>query len=109
MGVFSFAAAILAGAGIDALRAGEGSPTPWLAMAILCASIWLGLRTEAASAWTAVHFGASESLADEMTGSAAFAFFYSAGASLGGWMLVLGLRSGQLPEPGLFSAPLAIL
>jgi hypothetical protein len=71
MGVVSFAAAILAGAGIDALRAGKGSPTPWLAMAILCASIWLGLRTEAASAWTAVHFGASESLAGAMTGSAA--------------------------------------
>src|SRR5436309_3798652 len=60
MGVVSFAAAILAGAGIDALRAGKGSQTPWLAMAILCAGIWLGLRTEAASAWTAVHFGASE-------------------------------------------------
>src|SRR5207245_7819929 len=59
MGVFSFAAAILAGAGIEALRAGKGSPTPWLAMAILCASIWLGLRTEAASAWTAAQFGAS--------------------------------------------------
>src|SRR5438309_9317736 len=70
MGVVSFAAAILAGAGIDALRAGKGSPTPWLAMAILCAGIWLGLRTEAASAWTAIHFGASESLAGEMTGSA---------------------------------------
>ncbi len=109
MGVVSFAAAILAGAGIDALRSGEGSPTPWLAMAILCASIWLGLRTEAASAWTAVHFGASESLAGEMTGSAALAFLYSAGASLGVWMLVLGARNGQLHEAVLLSALVAIL
>jgi len=109
MGVFSFAAAILAGAGIEALRAGKGSPTPWLAMAILCASIWLGLRTEAASAWTAAQFGASESLAGEMTGSAALAFLYSAGASLGVWMLNLGARNGQLREVVLVSALVAIL
>ena len=109
MGVVSFAAAILAGAGIDALRAGKGSPTPWLAMAILCAGIWLGLRTEAASAWTAIHFGASESLAGEMTGSAALAFLYSAGASLGVWMVILGARNGRLREAVLFSALVAIL
>ncbi len=109
MGVVSFAAAILAGAGIDALRAGKGSPTPWLAMAILCAGIWLGLRTEAASAWTAIHFGASESLAGEMTGSAALAFLYSAGASLGVWMVILGARNGRLREAILLSALVAIL
>ena len=109
MGVVSFAAAILAGAGIDALRAGKGSPTPWLAMAILCAGIWLGLRTEAASAWTAIHFGASESLAGEMTGSAALAFLYSAGASLGVWMVILGARNGRLREAVLLSALVAIL
>jgi hypothetical protein len=109
MGVVSFAVAMLAGAGIDSLRAGKGSPAPWLAMTILCASMWLGLRTEAASAWTAVHFGASESLADEMTGSAALAFLYSAGASLGVWMLVLGARNGQLREAVLLSALVAIL
>jgi Bacterial membrane protein YfhO len=109
MGVVSFAAAILAGAGIDALRAGKGSPTPWLAMAILCASIWFGLRTEAASAWTAAHFGASESLAGEMTGSAALAFLYSAWASLGVWILILGARNGRLREAVLVSALLAIL
>jgi len=109
MGVVSFAAAILAGAGIDALRAGKGIPTPWLAMAIFCAGVWLGLRTGAASAWTAVHFGASESLAGEMTGSAALAFLYSAGASLGVWMLVLGARNGQLHEMVLLSALVAIL
>src|SRR5437867_13324067 len=109
MGVFSFAAAMLAGAGIEALRAGKGSPTPWLAMAILCASIWLGLRTETASAWTAAQFGASESLAGEMTGSAALAFLYSAGASLGVWMVILGTRNGRLREAVLLSALVAIL
>jgi hypothetical protein len=109
MGMVSFAVAMLAGAGIDSLRAGKGSPAPWLAMAILCASLWLGLRTEAASAWTAVHFGASESLAGEMTGSAALAFLYSAGASLGVWVLVLGSRNGQLREAVLLSALVAIL
>src|SRR2546428_13118174 len=50
MGVVSFAAAILAGAGIDALRAGKGSPTPWLAMAILCAGTRPGRPTEAPTA-----------------------------------------------------------
>src|SRR5256886_8823195 len=109
MGVVSFAVAMLAGAGIDSLRAGKGSPAPWLAMAILCASMWLGLRTEAASAWTAVHFDASESLAGEMTGSAALAFLDSAGASLGVWMLVLGARNGHLHEAILLGALVAIL
>ncbi|TAL11965.1 MAG: hypothetical protein EPO02_02975 [Nitrospirae bacterium] len=109
MGVASFAAAMLAGAGIDALRAGKGRPTPWLVMAILCASAWLGLRAETASAWTAAHFGASESLAGEMTHSAARAFLYSAGASLGVWMVIMGARKGQLREVMLLAALTAIL
>jgi hypothetical protein len=98
MGVVSFAAAMLAGAGLDALRAGHGRTWPWLAVAILCASVWFGLRTETASAWTAAHFGAPESLAGEMTGSAAIAFLYSAGAALGVWGIVLAVRKGRLRE-----------
>src|SRR2546428_9815440 len=39
-----------------------------------------------------------------MAGSAAVAFLYSAGASLGVWMLVLGAKSGQLNEGVLLSA-----
>jgi len=101
MGVVSFAVAMLAGAGLDALRAGKGSPTPWLAMAILCAGVWLGLRTEAASAWTAVHWGASESLAGAMTGSAARAFLFSAVTALGLWLAVLAAQRGWLRQ-GMF-------
>ncbi len=36
MGVASFAVAMLAGAGLDALRAGKGCPTPWLVVAHRC-------------------------------------------------------------------------
>lgn len=109
MGVVSFAAAMLAGAGVDALRAGKGSPTAWIAMAILCASAWLGLRTETASTWTVVHFGAPESLAGEMTGSAAIAFLYGAGAALGVWVIILAVRKGRLREPAFLIALVAIL
>src|SRR5207249_10279221 len=48
-------------------------------------------------------------LAGEMTGSAALAFLYSAGASLGVWMVILGARNGRLREAVLLSALVAIL
>src|SRR5438093_8965935 len=70
MGVVSFTAAMLAGAGLDVLRAGRGHPAPWLGAAVLCLGLWFGLRTEAAVAWTAVHVGAPMTLAAQGTGSA---------------------------------------
>jgi hypothetical protein len=96
MGVVSFAAAMLAGAGFDALRAGKGRATPWLVTAVLCAGVWAGLRTEAAAAWTATSFEAPASLAHEVTESAAWAFLFSAGAALAAGVIATGIRRGWL-------------
>ena len=98
MGLFSFAAAMLAGAGIDVLRAGKALPAPWLVTAILCAGIGLGLQTDAASAWTAARFGTPATLAGEMTHTAGLAFLSSALAALGVWVIVKAHRQGRLRE-----------
>ena len=98
MGFVAFAAAMLAGAGFDVLRARKNLPAPWLVTALLCASAVLGLRMDATSAWAAAHFGAPEALALEVTSTAARAFLFTAFAALGVWVLVLGGRRGWLRE-----------
>ncbi len=108
MGIASFAAAMLAGAGFDSLRAGKGRPTPWLAAALLCACAGFWLRTEAAGAWTAASFGATATLAHSVTDSAARAFLFSAAAAVGMWLLALGKQQGRLRE-GLLPLALAAL
>ncbi len=108
MGVVSFAAAMLAGAGLDALREGKGRTELWLAAAILCAGAWLGLRAETVSAWTAAGFGAPETLTRELCTSAGEAFLFSAVAGLGMWVIILGTRRAQLRE-SLFVVALAAI
>ena len=108
MGIVSFAAAMLAGAGFDALRAGKGRPTPWLAAALLCACAGFWLRTEAAGAWTAASFGAPATLAHSVTDSAARAFLFSSAAACGMWVIALGRQRGGLRE-GMLPLALAAL
>ena len=98
MGIFSFAMAMLAGAGLDALRAGKGRPAPWLVGAILCACTGLVFRSEAIGAWAAAGFAAPPALAHEVTGATASAFLFSAAASLGMWLAVAGAAKGWLRE-----------
>ncbi len=98
MGIFSFAMAMLAGAGLDALRAGKGRPAPWLVGAILCACAGLLIRSEAISAWTAAGFDAPPALAHEVTEATAYAFLFSAVASLGMWLVIAGAAKGWLRE-----------
>ncbi len=98
MGLVSFSAAMLAGAGLDALRARAGPLFPWLGAAVLCVLVGLGLRTDAATAWTTAHFGTAAGLAQTFTESAALAFFYSAAASLCVWLLAVGMRKQVLRE-----------
>jgi membrane protein YfhO len=105
MGPFSFAMAMLAGAGLDAVRARKGYRAPWLVGAILCACAGLIFRAEAISAWTAARFEASPALAHEMTDATAYAFFFSAIASLGMWLVITGAAKGWLRE-ALFLATL---
>lgn len=109
MGVVSFATAVLAGAGLDALRAGKGGAAPWLVVAFLCTTGGLVLHTDIATAWTAGRFEAPESLARAVTGSAGLAFFYSAVTALGVWLVVLGARKGRLREAFLLAALVTII
>ncbi len=109
MGVFSFATAMLAGAGLDAVRAGKGCPTSWLLVAFLGATAGLGFSTEAVSAWTATSFGAPEAMAREMTSSAALAFLFSAVASMGMWLAIAGATKGWLRKASLLAALTAII
>ena len=98
MGIFSFAMAMLAGAGLDALRAGKGYQAPWLVGAILCACAGLIFRSEAISAWTAGSFAAPPALAHAVTDATAYAFLFSAVASLGMWLVITGAAKGWLRE-----------
>ena len=105
MGLFSFASAMLAGAGLDALRAGKGGATPWLVVAFLCTAAGLALPTEVATAWTAERFEAPAVLARAVTDSAESAFFHSAVAALGVWLIAIGGQGEQFRERVL---PLAL-
>jgi len=105
MGIFSFTMAMLAGAGLDELRAGKGYHAPWLVGAILCACAGLIFRSDAISAWTAASFEAPPALAHEVTDATAYAFLFSAVASLGMWLVITGAAKGWLRE-ALFLATL---
>ncbi len=96
MGVFAFATAMLAGAGLDALRTGVGGPWPWFTVAVLCGTAGLGLQTEAAVTWAATSFGASADLARELANSAATAFFFSVIAALGVGIVAAGIKKQAL-------------
>jgi hypothetical protein len=109
MGIVSFAVAMLAGAGLDALRAGKSRQAPWLAGAALCAIAGIALHTEASRLWAITYFGASESLAHAVTSSAAHAFFFSAASSLGVWLVTTGAAQQTLREPLLPAVLLAII
>ena len=109
MGIVSFAIAMLAGAGLDVLRSEKGRPGVWLIAAAGCACAWLGLRTETAGTWAATGFGAPEPLALSVTESAARAFLFSAGATLGMGLAVLGARHERLREAWLPAVIAAIV
>jgi hypothetical protein len=109
MGFFSFTAAILAGAGLDALRAGTGRPLPWLAAATICLGVGFGFHTDAASTWTATYVAAPETSARELTAWAARASLYSAIAALGVGIVVAGMRRGQLHSELLLAALIVIV
>ena len=108
MGLFSFAIAMLAGAGLDALRTGAGGQRPWFAVAVLCGVAGLGFHIDIVSAWTAALLGAPASLARELTDSAALAFLFSAVAALGVGIVVGGLTRGRL-HPRLLLIVLVII
>jgi hypothetical protein len=96
MGVASFAVAMLAGAGLDALRAGKGRATPWLVTAAVGLLAGLVLHTESANAWLSESFGAPTALVHEVTSSAALAFLFSTVTALGVGIVTAGIQRGAL-------------
>ncbi|HEV8715144.1 MAG TPA: hypothetical protein VGX03_20230 [Candidatus Binatia bacterium] len=96
MGVASFAAAMLAGAGLDVLRARQGRLLPWFGAAILCVSAGLILHTHAATLWAVTTFGVREALFQEVARTAAPAFLFSAVAALGVGLVVARISRGTL-------------
>jgi hypothetical protein len=96
MGVASFAAAMLAGAGLDALRAGQGRPWAWMGSAIAFAGLGLYLRSKGAEGMVASQFEAPGSLAGEVTTSASVACLFSGLAALGVGLMATGYRKGRL-------------
>ncbi|MGH2619012.1 MAG: hypothetical protein ACRDHG_00380, partial [Anaerolineales bacterium] len=98
MGLASFSVAMLAGAGLDALRAGQGRPGLWVFAAMVFAGLGLGLGLgcKGADDVVASIFGAPGSLAGEVTKSAAVACLFSGLAALGVAMIAAGYHKGRL-------------
>ncbi len=103
MGIASFAIAMLAGAGIDAVRDGKTGATPWLVTAALCAGAWSGLQTETAGAWTVSHFGAPAPLAEEVVRSTSLALVWSGITAGGLGLAVLATQRHWIPLTALLA------
>lgn len=109
MGLVSFAVAMLAGAGFDELRKGQGRPGLWLVAAAVCAGAGGGLRLEAASGWIANGLGAPHELAQRVTELAAAAFFFGAVSAAGVWLVALGVQRRWGAVTGLLLALLIVI
>jgi hypothetical protein len=88
---------------------GKGGARLWLAAAILCAVAGLGLATDKAGEWTAANADVPAAMAHAMTASAGLAFFYSALATLGVWLLTAWAQRGSLRGPVLLLALTALI
>jgi hypothetical protein len=109
MGIVSFAVAMLAGAGLDAFRAGKSRSVPWLATAVLCAAMGILLFTPAAGAWATTTFGTTETFARTVAASAARACLFSAAAALGVGLVAVGIRRGVFRSAFLLASLIGII
>jgi len=109
MGVTTFAMAMLAGAGVEALRSRPCRATFWLVGALLCAGAGVGLSTEAVTRAVAASLGTTVPLTAVVTGSAARAFFFSAAATLGVGIVLVGLERAALRSRILLAILVAII
>ena len=96
MGVATFAIAMLAGAGMDAVRQGRWTPVAWLSGAACAACLGVALTTVTMGDWAAATFQAPPSLAREVTRSAGMAWLFSAAAALAVGLLLLAFQKGAL-------------
>ncbi|MEK9134444.1 MAG: YfhO family protein [Pseudomonadota bacterium] len=108
MGIVAFAAAMLAGAGLDTLRTGHRRSWPWLAAAALSLGAGLALPTEAGR-HLASSLGASPALAQAITDAAAPACLLSAAAALGVAVIVATLTRTTLRGAWLLAGLVVIV
>ncbi len=92
VGVFSFAVAMLAGAGFDAFRQGWTRALPWFTVALCCGGAWLCLGAGFADTWVASNLGTPVEMAREVTSSAAAAFVFSGLATMGVGLVAVGIQ-----------------
>jgi hypothetical protein len=108
MGVASFAVAMLAGAGVDALRTGRAAPLLWLVSAGVCAGLWGILQAEILGPWVAARMGAPPALTREVLSSLAVGFLFSSLAVSGVWGIAVAMRRGRLTGSILAGALMAV-
>jgi hypothetical protein len=104
MGFVTLAAALLAGAGLDAARAGRGCLSPWLGIALLCAGFGVLFRTDSAAHWVTASLAVPPELARDVTSTTGRALLMSAGAALAVWIVLAGADTRRLrtPLPAVF-------
>ncbi len=98
MGFVALAVAMLAGAGCDLLRKGQGHPGPWVAASLLCGGLGAGLSLEPVQAWFGTAFRAPADLAQILARSFVLALVGSAAAGMGVGLLVAAANKGWLRE-----------
>ncbi|MDO8545996.1 MAG: YfhO family protein [Nitrospirales bacterium] len=108
MGFVAFAAAMLAGAGLDVLRTGQGRVTPWLIGAVLCAAIGFSISSEVVGWWVTASNLPHASVV-EVTASATRAFLFSAVSAMGVGAVVAGLQRRTFREELLLGVLLAVI
>ena len=101
MGFVSLSAAMLAGAGLDALRTDQNNSKPWLVVACACIGTGLFLGTATAQTLLAVQYETSMKIAHDVADTSGRAWLIS-GVAAGGVGLLIGaagkhwLRIGAL-------------
>ena len=96
MGFASFSVAMLAGAGLDALREDRNDPRPWLLAAGACLAVGLFLGTATGRTLLAVLHDTSLTLARDVAGTSARSLLAGAAAALGVGLLILAAQRGWI-------------
>ena len=98
MSVVTFAIAMLAGAGFDELRKGRGHPMWWFLAAFACLAVAGLFSLEAFAHWAIGVAGIPQVLMQTVIDTAAQAFWFSALAASGAWLIALGIRLNRVGE-----------
>lgn len=109
MGFVSLCTAMLAGAGLDAIREKPTHPAPWLAAALTCMGAGWVLRTDTVQILIADSYHISMELTGDVAGTSATALFVSGTATLGLGLLIAAARQGWMRNTILTIGLLALV